>query len=296
MIFFCIFAQKNKKTIKMKKIIVLFTLFSLFNIQAQEQKKVEKNWNKSGDISLMFNQASFNNWIKGGENSLALNGIINYNFNYKKDKNVWDTKLILAYGLSHINNITKKTDDRFNINSTYGKQASKEWYYSFFVDFKTQMTDGYDYTVTPKSLISKLFAPAYLSAGPGMLWKKNDNLKINFSPITSKITFVMDDDLSNVGAFGVEPGEKLRYELGMAINAYYKFNLMKNISVENILGLYSNYLDKPQNVDVDYQLNMVMTVNKYISANFGIHLLYDDNALQDIQLKEVFGLGFNAKF
>jgi len=288
--------RKTKKYMKMKKIMILALLVLGFSLQAQDKKEDNKTWNNSGDISLMFNQATFDNWIKGGENSLTLNGIINYNFNYKKDKTVWDTKLITAYGLSRINDDTKKTDDRFEVNSTFGKQASKFWYYSFFGDFKTQMTDGYDYSVEPRTTTSKLFAPAYLTFGPGMLWKKSDNLKVNFAPATSKMTLVMDDDLSNAGAYGVDPGKNMRYEIGMAINGYYKFDLMKNISMENILGLYSNYLDKPENVDVDYQMNMLMKINKYISANFGINLLYDDNALQDIQLKEVFGLGFNAKF
>jgi len=276
--------------------MILALLLFGFAAQAQEKKETQQYWKKSGDISIMFNQASFDNWIKGGENSLALNGLLNYNFNYTKNKTVWDTKLIMAYGLSRIDGDTKKTDDRFEINSVYGQQASKLWYYSFFANLKTQMTDGYDYSVTPKITTSKLFSPAYFSFGPGMLWKKSDNLKVNFAPATSKMTIVLDDALSAAGAYGVDPGENILYELGMNLNAYYKFNLMENISIENILGLYSNYLDKPENVDVDYKMNIIMTVNKYISANFGLNLLYDDNALQDIQLKEVFGLGFNAKF
>jgi len=276
--------------------MILFALILTMSIQAQDKKEEVKAWKKGGNFSLMFNQASFDKWIKGGENSLALNGLINYDLNYKKDKSVWDTKIIAAYGLSRISDATKKTDDRFEINSVYGKQASKFWYYSFFGDIKTQMTDGFNYSTTPAVVTSKLFAPAYLNFGPGMLWKKSDNLKVNFAPATSKMTFVMDDALSAVGAYGVDPGENFRYEIGMAVNGYYKLNLMKNISMENILGLYSNYLDHPENVDVDYQMNLVMSVNKYISANLGLHLLYDDNALQDLQVKEVFGLGFNAKF
>ena len=51
------------------------------------------------------------------------------------------------------------------------------------------------------------------------------------------------------------------------MNAYAKFNLMENISFENILNLYSNYLTSPQNVDVDYTANIVMSVNKWITAN-----------------------------
>ena len=276
--------------------MILLVFVALQSAWAQDKKEDNKAWKKGGTIALMFNQASFDIWIKGGENSMAVTGLVNYDFNYKKDKSVWDTKLITAYGLSKINDDVKKTDDRFEINSVYGHQASKVWYYSFFGDLKTQLTDGYDYTLSPKVTTSTLFAPAYLSFGPGMLWKKSDNLKVNFAPLTSKLTLVMDDALSAAGAYGVDPGKNMRYELGMAINGYYKFNLMKNVSVENILGVYSNYLDHPENMDIDYQLNMVMTVNKYISANFGVYLLYDDNASFDIQMKESFGLGFNAKF
>ncbi len=276
--------------------MIIASLLFVFSMQAQDKKEDAKVWKKGGTLGLTFSQASFSNWLKGGENALAVNALVNYDFNYKKDKSVWDTKVIGAYGLSRIDNATKKTDDRFEINSVYGKQAKGNWYYSFFGDFKTQFTDGYDYTTTPSLVTSKLFAPAYFNFGPGMLWKKSDNLKVNFAPATSKLLFVMDDTLAAAGAYGVEPGKNLRYEIGMAINSYYKFDLMKNISVENILGLYSNYLDHPENVDVDYQMNIAMIINKYFSANVGLHTIYDDNALQDIQFKEIFGLGFNAKF
>jgi hypothetical protein len=271
-------------------------ILSLSLFAQEKQEKETKNWTKSGAIGLTLAQASFSNWIKGGENSVAANALLNYNFNYKKGKNVWDNKIIMAYGLSEISGVTKKTDDRFELNSVYGYEAGNNWYYSAFANFKTQFTDGYDYSTSPKTVTSKAFAPAYLNFGPGMLWKKSDNLYINFAPATTKMTFVTDTALSNAGAYGVDPGETYRYEIGMAVNGYYKFEAMKNISVENILGLYSNYLNNPQNIDVSYQMNMVMKVNKYVSANLGLHFLYDDDALKDMQFKEVFGLGFNAVF
>ncbi len=62
------------------------------------------------------------------------------------------------------------------------------------------------------------------------------------------------------------------------------------------LNLYSNYLDAPQNVDVDYQMNVVMKINKYLSANVALQAIYDDNAVQAIQLKELFGIGVNYGF
>jgi hypothetical protein len=71
---------------------------------------------------------------------------------------------------------------------------------------------------------------------------------------------------------------------------------MDNVSVENILNLYSNYLDKPQNVDVDIQMNLVMKVNKYISTNLAFQAIYDENAVTAVQVRQVFGLGLNYRF
>ena len=71
---------------------------------------------------------------------------------------------------------------------------------------------------------------------------------------------------------------------------------MLNVSFENILSLYSNYLDKPQNIDIDYTANLVMTINKYLTANFTFQAIYDDNAAKAFQIREVLGLGVTYKF
>ena len=59
----------------------------------------------------------------------------------------------------------------------------------------------------------------------------------------------------------------MRTEFGASVGAYAKFAIMENITLENILNLYSNYLEDPQNVDIDYTLNLNLTVNKYITTN-----------------------------
>jgi hypothetical protein len=144
--------------------------------------------------------------------------------------------------------------------------------------------------------ISHFMSPAYLQAGPGMLWKKHDNLKVNFAPATSRLIYVHGHFTEFAPSFGVGLGETTRFEFGAGIQGYYKFKLMENVTWENILNLYSNYLDKPQNVDIDYQANLVMKVNKYISTNLAFQAIYDDNAVGAFQIREVFGLGLNYGF
>lgn len=188
------------------------------------------------------------------------------------------------------------------LNSLFGKKAKGLWYYSAILNFKTQIAKGYVYGKDAngaeiRTETTNLLSPGYLTFGPGILWKKRDNLKFNVAPITSKITIVdADFTVPNKGYFGVEEGKSTRYELGFYASGYYKFNLMANVSLENIFGVYSNYLDKPENVDIDYQINVVMKINRYMSTNLSMQAIYDDNAFQGFQTRQVFGLAVNFGF
>ncbi|TYP99713.1 hypothetical protein C7447_101317 [Tenacibaculum adriaticum] len=283
----------------MKKLLAIAILFGALAVNAQEKKEEPKEgWKRAGNISFLFNQSAFNNWLAGGTNNLTGTLGVNYDFNYAKGDWTWDNKILVSYGLTKLKGQeAQKTDDRLEFNSLAGKKASGYWYYSGFINFKTQMESTYD---GAGNQLSHFFSPAYLQFGPGMLWKKHDNLKVNLAPATSKLIFVHDHFTENlapgVSYFGVKAGETSRYELGAAVNAYYKFNLMENVSVENILNLYSNYLEEAKNIDIDYTVNVVMKINKYLSANLALQAIYDDNAYEGFQTKEVFGLGVNYGF
>jgi Protein of unknown function (DUF3078) len=258
-------------------------------------------WKRSGNFIFLLNQSAFNNeWLGGGTSSIAGNIGLNYDYNYSSVKSVWDNKLIVAYGLTkQKDQDMTKSDDRIEFTSLYGKKSgNSNWYYSAFLNFKTQMDSGTDAVTGGK--ISHFFSPAYLQVGPGMLWKKSDNLKVNIAPATSRIIFVHKEFTAGlpdgVTYYGVEGNKTTRFEFGAAVNAYYKATLMANVTMENILNLYSNYLENPQNVDIDYQMNLVMKVNKYISANIAFQAIYDDNAVKAVQVRQVFGLGINYGF
>lgn len=293
----------------MKKGILLLLVvgFGMFTINAQEDKKEppKEGWTTKGNISFLLNQASFSNWIAGGENNISGTLGLNYDFNYLKGDWTWNNKVIASYGLvkTEGSEFAKKTDDRLEINSLLGRKASGNWYYSGFLNFKTQFAKGYVFGTDPvtneeiRTEQTNFFSPAYLQFGPGMLWKKSDNLSVNIAPATARFIFVNSDfTLPNDAYFGVEEGNSTRFELGASLSAYYKFELMENVSFENILNLYTNYLEDPQNVDLDYQLNIVMKINKYLSTNLALQTIYDDNAIGRLQVRQVFGLGINYGF
>jgi hypothetical protein len=282
----------------MKKTLLSFVLLlAMISANAQEiTKNNTKFLTKEGNISLLFNQSAYNKqWLGGGTSNIAGNFNLNYDFNYKKGAVVWDNKLIAAYGLTKIKGDTKiaKTDDRLELNSLWGKKAKGDWYYSLFFNFKTQMDAGLD---KDDLKISHLFSPAYFQFGPGMLWKKSNNLSVNFSPATAKLILVHDHFTEFGPSFGVLQDDSSRLEFGASVSVNYKFNVMTNVSIENRLNLYSNYLDNPQNVDVDYQMNLVMKINKYLSANVALRTIYDHNSIEAVQVSEVFGIGVNYGF
>ena len=136
-----------------------------------------------------------------------------------------------------------------------------------------------------------------------MDYKPNDHLSIMISPLSSKITFVMDDDLSAAGSFGLDPGQTVRAEMGANIKLAYKKEILKNVEIDTKLNLFSNYLENPQYVDVNWDLLLTFKVNEFISASLMTQLIYDYDikfgpAMDEdrIQFKELFGIGLTYKF
>ena len=295
----------------MKKFLLSIFILSGFIVSAQEEEEVQPDgWSSEGKFQILFNQSAFNKeWTGGGTSSVAANLVLDYNLNYKKGDFTWDNRLISNYGLTKLkgDEFARKTSDRFEINSIAGKQLTdSNWYYSFFTNFRTQFTKGYVYSKDEEGLpvrkeTTHFISPGYLQFGPGMMWKKNDNLWINIAPATSRFIFV-DDKFTSVPGYqdesyyGVQEGKSSRYELGASFTGYSKFEIMENVSFENTLSLYSNYLDEPGNIDIDYLMNIGMSINKWITADLIFQAIYDDNTVRAFQIREVFGAGFNYTF
>ena len=268
----------------------------------------DKKWKKSGNAVFLVNQSSFSNWTSGGQSSISGTLKVDYNYNYSDDGWAWDTKIFSSFGLNKISGseFLKKTDDRIEVNSVLGKKFNNDvigkWSYSSFFNFQTQFAKGYrfgkDSNGNPnRTEKSRFFSPATLQLGVGLYWKKSKNFWINVAPMTGKLILVnrfFTETLNeNETYFGVKKGGNSRFELGASVRAYYKSEIFKNINLENRLSLYSDYLDRPQNVDFDCTFNFVMKVNQYISTNLIFQFVYDDNEIQRVQVREVLGLGLN---
>ena len=276
-------------------------------ISAQENPDTSY-WKFGGLGSIALSQVSLTNWAAGGENSFSGNILANGIANYKKDKTTWDNLLILGYGLMKQGSTgTRKTDDRIDLSSKYGRYAFEHWSYSALFNFNTQFAEGFAYP-NDSVAISKIMAPGYINLALGMDFKPSDNFTLFIGPVAGKITFVLDDTLSSHRAFGVEAGKKVRYEFGGLIKSMYTREIVKNVTFLTRLDLFSNYLHNPQMIDVNWEVLLNMKINKYLSANLNTLLVWDDdikfnnqglidpNGKSKVQFKEIFGIGLSATF
>jgi hypothetical protein len=268
-------------------------------------------WKRGAIFNLNVNQGSLTNWAAGGDKfSFSVASAFSAFAYYRNGKHNWDNVIDLAYGYVNTTSLGgRKSDDRIGLTTKYGYEIAKSLYLSALVDFRSQFTDGYLYasdTAKPQ-LVSRFMAPAYVLFSPGLDFKPNDQLSVFLSPVTARYVIVMDDHLAAQGAFGVDTGKHVKSEFG----AYFSFNwvsqIAKNIVYKTRCDLFSDYKHNPQNIDVFWTNSLNLQVNKHISANISLDMIYDDDVKvfentktgvmgPRLQIKEVIGVGFTAKF
>lgn len=275
------------------------TVQDLKKAASKEVKSLDSaGWKKSGTFLLNFNQGSLSNWAAGGEQSiLGINGILNYAVNYKKGKDTWDNYFDLALGFQNASSFGRfrKIDDRIDITSKYGRQLSKKVYAAALINFNSQALAGYDYSADTSIKISNFLAPGKVLVSLGLDFRPNDNLSIFVSPITTRWLLKADDDFLAMDKFGVPAGRKSYNEIGAYLSVKYSKPLAKWAVYTTRLDLFSNYKRKPQNVDVFFTNLLAMNFNKWLGTTISLDMVYDDDVIQRLQLKEILGLGLTLK-
>ena len=203
---------------------------------------------------------AFSEWASGGQNSISLSFHTDYDISFKRNGWNWDTKFLGDFGLTKISGtkFLRKTNDRIDLQSFLGKSFSKEWSYSTgFWRKNAVWPAGYTFGKDSegeetRSLRTQFFSPVYIQLGVGLYWKKSKDLWVNIAPFTQRLTLVSRKFTADLQEgqeyFGVRKGDNHRFELGASVNAFYKFSPLENITLEQRLGLYSDYLDQAENV------------------------------------------------
>ena len=260
-------------------------------------KDTIQGWRHSGLVGVVFGQTSLDKWVAGGEKSTITGSFtLNASANYLKGKWFWNNNLLAQYGMIYATSTEwQKSADQLNINSVGGRKISEKWALAGLLNFNTQFAKGYNYP-DKNNYISNFFAPAYFDAAVGFAYKPSPKYTVFLSPIAERVTFVLDDSLSNVGSFGVKKGKKIDFETGPYLMGSTNQQVSKEFSVISSVFLFTPYSDKFGNFDVVWDLLLNYKLSKYFTASLSTTVRYYENEIKAIQFKEIFGLGLTYTF
>jgi hypothetical protein len=313
--------------------LCLFLMTSAAAATAQDTAP-KSNWNIGGDANLTFFQSSFLNWTDGGgDPTTAIGALGNLFAKYENGRTSWNNIALLQYQIQKVGTDADfvKAIDKLEVLSIAGYKVNEtnvNWDYSAMLSLKTQMTA----TVVNEVVLSSFFAPAELLIAPGIKYSQGnkdtkENLFVNFSPATAKFIIVADDKLADLGTFTGEPatfdangnkltdGARLRTEMGASLVTNYRLRVIDTDPVkltwQSNLELFSNYLQKPQNVDIKWANLLTANLFKYFSVTLATDLRYDDDVKVPVdrdgdgvnegtgprtRFAQTFGVGIGYKF
>ena len=301
----------------MKYLMCLMLLLAGGLLLAQEEEEIPDGWRSGAGLGLDLTQLLQINPRQGaGQNRLGLGGAFNGFASYKMGRKAWDNTLLWQFGVQRLGSGViaqgstdripfQKTIDEFRINSKYGYQIRPEGelYYSVNATFLSQLTPTYqfpdrfagnfitDFLDTGRAPLSKFLAPATATLSVGIDYKPTEGLSLFFSPLAAKFIIVANDSIASRGVHGNqvsgEPNEAGIYpefervdaQLGALAQLQYKRVLLPEdrLTFNTTLGLYTNYLRNPQNVDVDWQNGLAFAITENFQLNLIVNLFYDDD-------------------
>lgn len=298
-------------------LLLLLLLCASIGVCAQDEKKEPKQgWTRGAGIGLDFAQLLQINPKQGaGQNRIGFGSAVNTFFNYRKERVSWETNTLWQFGLQRLGSGIvaqgstdvipfQKEIDELRFNSKYGVAVNSEskFFYTGNLIFQSQLLPTYQYMndtypgnfvsdwrergISP---ISKLFAPATINIALGMDYKPTENLSIFYSPLGGKFIIVANDSIAARGVHGNDvSGEpvngffpefkRVEAQLGSQMLVKYAAAFIEEKGVFNsTLGLYSNYLDDPQNIDVDWANSVSYELFKGLKLTALLNIFYDDN-------------------
>lgn len=283
------------------------TLLKLRNETSRSIKKdpdtTNWNWKQGGMYNFNLSQSSLSNWAAGGDNfNMAINSFFNYYTFFKKDRHGWDNNFDVNLGFIQSTSLGgRKNDDRLDFLSKYGYKIDTTgvWYISGLFNFRSQFFDGYSFGTTPV-FTSSLLSPAYIIISAGLDYKPDNTLSIFFSPVTSRTTLVLNQKLSALGKYGVEPGQKVNRETGLFVTVNYNNTIAPNVTYRARADFFSNYYNQPENINLFMTNLFTFKILKNLSATYNLDLIYDDKIRifgplkksPGLQIKSIIGIGY----
>jgi hypothetical protein len=237
------------------------------------------SWKYRSEAAFALNQASMANWVKGGESNISTSFDITGYADYTNNPlNITSNHFgRIQFGLiASGDKGMRKNLDLLETNSKINHKAFGKFDFSGILLFKTQIARGYNYP-NDSVPVSKFMNPATITTGIGLDYKPNKNTSINFSPISYKGTFVPDTSVIDQTKYGIAKDKKSKNEPGASFMISHIYKPFKTVTITNRLQLFTNYINNPQNIDIDWEMIATASLNWFTDVRFNTHFIFDDD-------------------
>jgi hypothetical protein len=298
--------------------LLFFVLSNTVLSQAQTpQPDTTQGWTRGAGLGMDFVQLFQLNPRQGaGQNRLGLGGATNFFAKYKNGRLAWDNIANWQFGLQRLGSgvvaqgtTTKipfqKAIDELRLNSKVGFKVSdtSKFYYSADVFYFSQITPTYNDQGLPGNfpralsdtslLLSKIFSPATITVSTGIDYKPTPRLSFYYSPVAAKFIIVANEAIAARGVHGnpvtkdasgnITDYANVDAQFGSLLRTTYTGKFLEDrLAYTSAMLLFSNYLRKPGNIDVDWTNELALTVFKGFQLALTANIFYDDDVLVQI--------------
>ncbi|MBP9986828.1 MAG: DUF3078 domain-containing protein [Bacteroidales bacterium] len=298
-----------------KGLAIIICLFGFVGTASAQETAKPDYWKKWMDTSLSFKQTSLTDWAAGGNSSATFGTTLDANANYAKGRITFNNRLRAAYGFTQTFGVGfQKSADYLIIDNLLGYKIKGKYSATLNYSMDTQMTPGYSSTYGTGDIVSRFFSPAKMSLGAGATFT-HKGLEVTLTPLTGQVRFVKDPTLRP--RYGNAEDEFAHWELGARL-ALKAGASVQGLNINTTFSAFSNYLNKPLNMPVDWTLAISAPLTKFLSFTLNCRAIYDDRVrfkthqnpdgsnvcdeagntllFPALQFQEIAGLTFSYKF
>ena len=282
---------------KIKRINVFLVLGVCFTINLAAQTDTTKNriFEHKGMYNVNFMRTDLRNWTQGGESNTNASLMVREQLKIQSRKATGRHLLQLNYGLNNQLGRTTKTIDNLQYVGNFsrgGINDKKLVRLSGQVELNTQAMPGYAVEDTAKTtMISNIGSPIYAQFSLGAISNRYKSWSLYFAPLGTKTTFVLDSNIRELGAFGVDSTSSTLLQGGA--NATLTFNKIYWRTFKILLrtDFFYNYFDENPALDIRGELISYYKLDKWFTVNINYQFVQDFDAFEGWQLKSVAGFG-----
>lgn len=277
------------------QLFMFFGLSFAINVSGQADSTKKRVYEHKAMYNVNLMRTDLRNWTQGGESNTNGSLMIREQLKVQSQKATGKHLLQLNYGLNNTKGTTTKTIDNLQYVGNFsrgGIDDKRLIRLSTQIELNTQAMPGYAVEDTAKTtMISNIGSPVYAQFSLGAISNRYKSWSLYFAPLGTKTTIVLDPEIRELGAFGVDSTSSALLEGGANATLTYNKVYWRTFKILLRTDFFYNYFDENPELDVRGELISYYKLDKWFTMNINYQFIRDFDAYEGWQLKSVAGLG-----